>query len=153
MYANINEYLGMYTIPKSNLNEKYTILEKEIKEETKTDLQFKKEKTNPKIWGPSFWFTLHTSAAFYPLLASPIVRERMKNRILAIPYEIPCPNCRIHAIDFIEKHRNNLDKIVSGRHSLGSFYVDFHNQVNKRYNKPLWNYEQAYQLYSGEENF
>jgi hypothetical protein len=46
MYANINEYLGMYTIPKSNLNEKYTILEKEIKEETKTDLQFKKEKTN-----------------------------------------------------------------------------------------------------------
>lgn len=173
MYANINEYLGMYSIPKSNLlnkkEEHETFSNSKITENfvSKYDLSqsipkiqntsnilktqyTQSDKANPKVWGPSYWYTLHTSAAFYPLEANPIVKDRMKNRILAIPYEIPCSNCRIHAINFIEKHRDGLDKIVSGRHELGAFYVDFHNQVNKRYNKPLWTYEQAYKLYSGE---
>lgn len=104
---------------------------------------------DPKIWGPAFWFSLHVSAAHYPLEASPIVAERMKGRILAIPYEIPCATCRPHAVAFIEKNRDNLNKIVSGRHALGKFYVEFHNQVNKRYGKPEWTYDQAYKVYSG----
>lgn len=107
---------------------------------------------NPQIWGPSYWFNLHISATYYPLSASPIVKDRMKGRILAIPYEIPCAKCRGHAIAFIEKHRDKLDTIVSGRHELGRFYVDFHNQVNKRYGKKEWTYEEAYKLYSGGIN-
>lgn len=105
---------------------------------------------DPKVWGPAFWFSLHTSAAHYPLEASPIVKERMKARILAIPYEIPCRACMTHASAFIEANRDRLDEIVSNRHSLGKFYVDFHNKVNKRYNKPEWTYDQAYKKYSGD---
>jgi hypothetical protein len=105
---------------------------------------------DPKIWGPVFWNAFHISAAHYPLEASPLVKERMKNRILAIPYEIPCDECRKHASTFIESKRDDLDSIVSGRHQLGRFYVDFHNQVNKRHNKPEWTYEKAYQVYSGQ---
>lgn len=141
MYANIDKYLGMYSIPESSLLE------------TETTLKPIRNPADPKVWGPSYWYTLHTCAAFYPLSASPIVAERMKNRILAIPYEIPCSNCRVHAINHIEKHRSSLDKIVSGRHELGAFYVDFHNQVNLRYNKPVWSYEKAYELYSGQKYF
>lgn len=168
MYANINKYLGMYSIPESNLiNEDFSnspfpvpalhrqppleISEvSELQKDPVSSSTTSSKKSDPKVWGPSFWFTLHTSAAFYPNNASPIVRDRMKDRILAIPYEIPCSNCRVHAIDFIEKHRDKLDNIVSGKHALGSFYVDFHNQVNKRYGKPLWSYEQAYKFYSDE---
>lgn len=109
-----------------------------------------KNNINPSVWGPPYWYTLHTSAVHYPLYASPIVKERMKNRILAIPYEIPCALCRSHANAFIEIHKNTLDNIVSDRHSLGRFYVDFHNSVNKRYNKPEWTYEEAYKYYSGK---
>ena len=104
---------------------------------------------DPKIWGPHFWFSLHVSATHYPIEASPIVCERMVSRILSIPYEIPCSLCRPHAIAFIEARRDALPEIVKGRHSLGQFYVDFHNQVNKRYNKPEWTYEQAYKFYGG----
>jgi len=106
--------------------------------------------SDPKIWGPKFWFSLHNSAAHYPISASPLVRDRMKGRLLAIPYEIPCPTCQPHASAYIEKHRDHLDEIVSGRHSLGKFYVDFHNEVNKRYGKPVWTYEQAYKTYSAQ---
>ena len=102
---------------------------------------------DPKVWGPPFWYTLHVSAAYYPLSASPIVRERMKNRILAIPYEVPCESCRSHASAFIEKNRDNLDDIVSSRDKLGKFYVNFHNQVNKRYGKREWTYGEALRKY------
>jgi hypothetical protein len=105
--------------------------------------------SDPKIWGPPFWFSLHVSAAHYPIQPSSIVRERMKCRILAIPYEIPCATCRPHASAYIEKYRSELDNIVATRHNLGQFYVDFHNQVNKRYGKPEWTYEQAYRYYGG----
>lgn len=108
--------------------------------------------TDPKVWGPPFWFSLHVSAAHYPENPSQIVRERMKQRILAIPYEVPCSTCRPHASAFVEANRDKLDEIVSNKHSLGKFYVNFHNQVNKRYGKPEWTYEQAYRVYSGKVN-
>lgn len=107
---------------------------------------------DPRVWGPAFWFGLHVSAAHYPLDASPIVRTHMKNRILALPHEVSCVACKPHAQAFIEKNRDNLDKIVSGRHELGKFYVDFHNQVNKRNNSKIWTYEEAYKMYSGGAN-
>jgi hypothetical protein len=121
-------------------------------QQTETNMVWKTEKVStydPKVWGPAFWFSLHTSAAYYPEDASPLVRERMKQRILAIPYEIPCKSCMTHASSFIEEKRDKLDEIVSNRHSLGKFYVEFHNKVNKRFGKPEWTYEQAYAKYSG----
>lgn len=103
---------------------------------------------NPKIWGPHFWYTYHMSAAYYPKNPSPIVIERMKGRILAIPYEIPCNNCRHHASAFIEGY-GDLSDVVKNRDALIKFYVDFHNQVNKRYGKPEWTVEQAKKHYGG----
>lgn len=109
----------------------------------------KSNQASPSVWGPPFWYTLHTSAAHYPISPSAIVRERMKQRILAIPYEIPCALCRPHASAFVENKKDVLDSIVASRENLIKFYVDFHNQVNKRYNKPLWTYDQAFKAYGG----
>lgn len=144
-----------------NVRENFTTITPVKPNETKTEIPLQSNQVlpselaslgntaDPRVWGPYFWTTLHISASHYPIEASPIVRERMKGRILSIPYEIPCQTCRNHAVAFVEKHRDNLDQIVSGRHQLGKFYVDFHNQVNKRYGKPEWTYEQAYRKYSG----
>lgn len=105
--------------------------------------------SDPSVWGPSKWFDLHVSAANYPLNASPIVAERMKNRILALPYEVPCYECKIHASSFVEANKGRLDEICSGRRKLVEFYVQFHNQVNKRYGKREWTVEEAEKYYSG----
>jgi hypothetical protein len=104
---------------------------------------------DPKVWGPPFWFILHTSAAYYPVNPSPYVREKMKERIMAIPYEIPCELCRNHAVSFVESKKNTLEQIVSNRHDLFQFYVDFHNNVNKRHGKKEYTYDEAYKMYSG----
>lgn len=142
MYATAKEYLRLENEPiKAKETYKSLVIPKpELVENT----------ANPNVWGPPFWFSLHISAVYYPENPSNIVRERMKCRILAIPYEIPCGACRPHAISYIESNRDNLDKIVSNRHELGAFYVDFHNKVNERYGKPTWTYEDAYNYYSGK---
>jgi len=105
--------------------------------------------SDPEVWGPAFWFTLHNGAAKYPISASPITKNRMKSYILGIPFVLPCEACKIHATNHIEKNKNNLDDICSGMKKLFKFFVDFHNIVNKRYNKPIVSLEDAHKMYSG----
>ena len=139
----------------SNHNHSHNSIPKieDFKSDNEPQLHYKTMKYqslgDPKVWGPPFWFSLHTSAIFYPEKPSALYRDKMKARILAIPYEIPCAACKPHASAFVEKHKRNLDSIVSSRDSLFNFYVDFHNQVNMRYNKPTWTYDQAKKYYSG----
>jgi hypothetical protein len=104
---------------------------------------------SPPIFGPPLWFSLHNAAAHYPDNPSPITKERMKHIILGIPVLTPCANCSEHASSYIEKHYDQLDRICSGRDPLFKFFVDFHNYVNERYNKPIMSYEDAYKIYLG----
>ena len=132
-----------YTRQSNSVHEKY-------EQEKKPKLEYLGNTANPSFWGPAYWRSLHTVAAWYPMKAAPLVKERMKSRILAIPIEVPCQSCQHHANSYIESKRDELDQIVSGRHALGKFFVEFHNMVNKRYGKPIWSYEDAYKMYSGQ---
>lgn len=103
--------------------------------------------TDPKLWGPSFWFSLHNGCLSYPQQASDIIATRMKGFIMGLPYILPCTNCSEHARVFVEMHYDELEDICSSRDKLFCFFVDFHNQVNKRYNKPILTCEEAKKLY------
>ena len=108
--------------------------------------------SDPSVWGPAFWFTLHNGAARYPIKASLICAERMKGFILGMPVMIPCEKCQDHATSYIEANYCRLDEIVSGREQLFNFFVSFHNYVNERYNKPIMSNEDAYALYTSNVN-
>jgi hypothetical protein len=108
--------------------------------------------TDPRVWGPAFWFTLHNGSVNYPIKASPIWAERMKGFILGMPVMIPCEKCRDHATSHIEENYFRLNEIVSGREQLFNFFVSFHNYVNERYNKPKMSIEDAYSLYTSGVN-
>jgi len=126
------------------------VVPKPIKEVPIVDNKLpEKGDSNPNVWGPHYWYNLHNSSAIYPINANPLVRNVMKSRILAIPYELPCRKCQIHASAYIQQFSDiELDNIVSTREKLFNFYVDFHNAVNARLGKPIWTYEQAYNHYS-----
>ena len=106
-----------------------------------------KNTSNPAIWGPSFWFTIHNGICTYPISASLIQKERMKGFILGIPVMLPCEICKVHATHYIDDIKKQLDIICSGRDSLFKWSVDFHNSVNKRNNKKEISYEEAYKIY------
>jgi hypothetical protein len=103
--------------------------------------------SNPLVWGPAFWFTLHNGASKYPISASPLVKNRMKSFIIGIPVMVTCEKCAIHANTYIET--KNLYDICSGREKLFEFFVHFHNSVNKRLNKSIVSVEEAYKIYNG----
>lgn len=136
--------------PTSTLETNYQVTKSGNKTEPiemKLDTKTFENTSDPSVWGPSFWFTLHNGAAKYPISASRHRRERMKGFILGIPAFLPCKGCVPHAIAYIEKSKHQLDDIVSGRDKLFKFFVDFHNKVNQRYGKPEFSYEDAYKLY------
>lgn len=105
---------------------------------------------DPSIWGPAFWFSLHNGASKYPIQASPICAQRMKGVILGLPYILPCENCSDHARAHIAQNERNIDDICSGRDKLFRFFVDMHNMVNARSNKPQLSIEDAYKIYSNQ---
>jgi hypothetical protein len=103
---------------------------------------------SPDIWGRHYWFMFHLGSYNYPLCASSIVSQQMKQFILGIPYMLPCEECRSHALLYINNLYDELDTITSGRDALFKFFVDFHNAVNKRLNKSQYSYEEVYKMYS-----
>ena len=105
---------------------------------------------DPDVWGPAFWFSLHNGAVRYPKKASPLWAERMKHFILGIPVMVPCEKCSDHATAYIESRYDDLDRVVQGRATLFPFLVDFHNYVNRRYNKAEMSLVEAERLYMGE---
>lgn len=104
--------------------------------------------TSPQVWGPSQWFTYHNAANNYPENPSPLTKEKMKNIIIGIPVLLPCLKCKEHATAYIESRLKELDNIVSSKNNLFNFFVDFHNYVNERYNKKIFTYEEAKELYN-----
>lgn len=99
----------------------------------------------PSEWGSSYWKMLHFSAAGYPINPNASVQNTMKTFIQSIPVLLPCQNCKDHAFEYVKS--SNLDKIVSSRMELFTFFFDFHNAVNKRLNKPLFSKEDAMKMF------
>jgi hypothetical protein len=106
---------------------------------------------NPEFWGSSFWLILHNGALRYPKNASNVFKNKMKGFIKGIPYMVPCYDCKQHAEASIDNlSEKELDEICSGQDKLFKFFVDFHNDVNKRLFKPIVTYEEAYNIYNGK---
>lgn len=101
----------------------------------------------PDTWGSAFWFTLHNGANNYPIDPTPTWKQRMKNFILGIPVMIPCESCEAHASSYIQVRFNDLDDIVSNREKLFTFFVEFHNEVNKRVGKNTMSLQEAKKIY------
>ena len=102
---------------------------------------------NPKNWGPHLWYYLHTSAANFPKNPNKSQRRNMKQWLSTLATTIPCENCSSHYGAYINKHRHSLDDICSDKDKLFNFLVDCHNQVNKRHNKKIVNYDEARKMY------
>lgn len=104
--------------------------------------------SDPEVFGPALWFSLHNASVKYPEKASPIAREKMRGVIIGLPMLVPCDNCFNHCTSFVESKWEELDTICSTRENLFNFFVDFHNKVNQRHGKPLMSYEDAWKLYT-----
>lgn len=108
---------------------------------------------DPTMWGPHLWYYLHNSTLSFPVNPSKEEMEGMREWLLNLPITIPCEKCRFHYKQYLDKHQNDLNEACTTRDKLFKFVVDIHNQVNKRNNKPIVSYEEAFKMYQENKRF
>ena len=97
------------------------------------------------IWGPYFWFTLHTITIAYP--DNPTYNERRyyNDFFLSLQNVLPCPLCREHYKQHLQEypisvHLGNKEEIVK-------WCFNLHNRVNRSLGKPDFKYEDFKEKY------
>jgi len=91
----------------------------------------------PEVWGPAVWTLFHTLAEKVTEQAYPFIKVQLFGQIRRICGFLPCPECSADATNFLAKvNINDLKTKVDFRNT---FYL-FHNTVNAKKRKPLFNY-------------
>jgi len=91
---------------------------------------------SPNQWGPPTWMLFHCLAEKIKEEKFSIVAPQLIFFIKKICTNLPCPDCSMHATSFLSKVNFNYIKTKS---DLKNLIYAFHNIVNRRKNKPLFN--------------
>jgi len=95
------------------------------------------------VWGPATWKLLHCMVLKVKTI-EPQQMIELKNAIMRIVSNLPCPYCTAHALSNIAS--SNF-KMIQNINDLKLFMFQFHNKVNQQTNKPQITYEEHLPLY------
>ena len=91
----------------------------------------------PEVWGPPIWLFFHTITSKVKEGLDVNVYKGLFRIIKTICKNLPCPTCSSDATQFLSKI--NEDVINSKQKLINNMYI-FHNYVNKKNKKQLFNY-------------
>jgi hypothetical protein len=91
----------------------------------------------PEVWGPHIWRLFHTLVERLNEDDYPFVYKSLVSQIQRICRFLPCPDCASHATKYLTKV--NLANSKTKTELKNALYL-FHNYVNARKRKPLFNY-------------
>jgi hypothetical protein len=97
---------------------------------------------NINLWGPACWNLFHTLAEKIKEDHFPIIGQHLYNQILLICQNLPCPDCALHAKQFLSKINPTS---LKNKHDLKNLLYVFHNKVNETKQKSLFKYEDLLQ--------
>ena len=94
-------------------------------------------------WGNATWYLLHTLSYKLKPDQADHVPELMRI-FRSICGVLPCPECRQHAISYLNYYSGNLPTDIA---SLNIFFWRMHNWVNKRLGMPMFSLDECYKKY------
>jgi hypothetical protein len=97
------------------------------------------------LWGPAIWFFFHTLAEKVKEESFSSIKAELLNNIYAISVNLPCPMCATHAKEYLDKINFNS---IQCKDDLKNMLFQFHNEVNKRKNYPLFSRDELDEKYS-----
>lgn len=101
---------------------------------------------NPFVWGPPFWFVMHTVSLNYPQKPTYAQRRTHYDFFYNIRNILPCEMCRQHYRTLLK--RFPIEPFLDSRDTLVSWVILIHNQVNVRLGKPTMSKYVVMQKYS-----
>jgi hypothetical protein len=104
------DYINRTTIPES-----FTMLDSEM--------------FLPDVWGPHYWFFLHTIAHTYPLTPTSVTRRKYYDLIQNFPLFIPNPEIGDHFISILDRYP--VSPYLDNRDSFIRWVHFIHNRINR----------------------
>ena len=93
-----------------------------------------------KIWGPYFWFTLHTITLAYPDNPSYQDRRQYSEFFVSLQNILPCNLCRQHYKDHLRDSPVSIH--LDSKEDLVKWCFNLHNRVNQSLGKPNFSYDE-----------
>ena len=87
-----------------------------------------------KDWGPTVWILFHSLCELIKEEYFLEEKNNILNHIKAISYNLPCPYCSTHAMQYFKKIYNNN---YNTKQNLKILLWSFHNNVNLKTKKEL----------------
>jgi len=100
---------------------------------------------DPKIWGPQYWFVLHTIALSYPIKPNETIRKKFYDFYQNLPLFLPIQEIGNNFSKFLDKYP--VTPYLESRQSLVRWTHFIHNKINKAINLPTLTMEQAMSAY------
>jgi len=99
----------------------------------------------PSIWGPHYWFTLHTIAMCYPFNPNEVTKKKYYDFIQSFPLFIPIEDIGNTFSKMLDKYP--VTPYLDSRDSFIKWVHFIHNKINVALNEPELTLEEALSKY------
>jgi len=100
---------------------------------------------NPSIWGPHYWFFLHTISLSYPHYPNAVTKKKYYDFIQNIPLFIPVETIASSFSKLLDEYP--VSPYLDSKKSFISWMHFIHNKVNEKLGKPKITLHDFYKTY------
>ena len=108
---------------------------------------------DPKVWGPHYWFFLHTIVISYPMRPNAVTKKKYYELIQNMPLFIPNEQIATNFERLLDKYP--VTPYLDTRDSFIRWMHHMHNKINEQLEKPKITlakfYEEYYDQYKPTE--
>ena len=109
---------------------------------------------DPSVWGPHYWFVLHTISLDYPTMPNEATKKKYYDFIQNLPLFIPHKEIGNKFSEYLDKYP--VTPYLDSRQSFIKWVNFIHNQINIMLRKPIVSVEdgisQYYEHYKPKEH-
>lgn len=103
---------------------------------------------DPKIWGPHYWFMLHTIALNYPIRPNAVIKKKYYDLMQNIPSLLPHKLSRDNMTALLDAYP--VSPYLDSRKSFIQWTHFIHNKMNEMLSKPTISLSDFYTKYYDE---
>ena len=103
---------------------------------------------DPKVWGPHYWFFLHTLAMTYPHHPNAVTKKKYYEFIQNLPLFLPVEEISSEFSKLLDKYP--IAPYLDNRESLVRWFHFIHNKINQKLEKPEITLNEFYVKYYDE---
>jgi len=100
---------------------------------------------DPNIWGPHFWFVLHTLAISYPHHPNAVTKKKYYELIQNLPLFMPTESIGNNFTQLLDEYP--ITAYLDSRESVIRWMHFIHNKINEKLEKPKISINEFYVRY------